>query len=240
VHIQVLLEVEVGQLVTLLQAKKLQQLGIGVDVMLVLQVVLLHVVRDELGDIGAALLAARRAAQEGAELRADVGGDLEDAHTNRLALLALNRGLATATLVSHLLGLGRNLLQTLGLRDQLRESLAKSQKTGRNCTGTGLETNLLNRGSLLRGGRCRDRDNSRGHNRGGGTRARCLRCRSRSSSSCRGSGGGLGRSLGGGGRGGGGGGGSNGCRNFISLLGHTLDRLRRGCNGRAHYITGGG
>ena len=60
-NVQVLLEVEVGELVALLQTKKLEELGISIDVMLVLQVVLLYIVGDELGHIGAALLAARRA-----------------------------------------------------------------------------------------------------------------------------------------------------------------------------------
>ena len=57
-YVQVLLEVEVRELVLLLEVQERQQLGIAVDVMLVLQVVLLHVARDVLRDVGAALLGA--------------------------------------------------------------------------------------------------------------------------------------------------------------------------------------
>jgi len=77
---------------------------------LVLQVLLLHVARDELGHVATALLAAGRAAHEGAQGRGDVRGNLEDAHAGRLALLTLHRRLAAATLVSQLLDLGGLLL----------------------------------------------------------------------------------------------------------------------------------
>lgn len=123
VHVQILLEVEVSELVLLLQVQQLQQRRIAVDVVLVLQVLLLHVVRDVLRYVGTRLLGAGGAAHEGAQGRGDVGGDLEDGDARRLALLALHH-LAAAALVGHLLQLGRLLLQALGLADQLRHRLA--------------------------------------------------------------------------------------------------------------------
>jgi len=78
--------------------------------MLVLEVLLLHVGRHELGDIATALLAAGRAAHEGAESRGDISRHLEDAYAGRLALLTLHRGLAPPALVGHLLNLGGLLL----------------------------------------------------------------------------------------------------------------------------------
>ena len=128
VGVQVLLQVEVGQLLLGLHVQQAAQLGIRVDVVLVLQVLLLHIGRHELGDVGAALLAASGAAQEGAQLGGDVRGDLEDGHTGRLGLLALHGGLALPALVGQLLQLGGLLLQALGLSHQLRHHLAQSQQ----------------------------------------------------------------------------------------------------------------
>ena len=98
-RVQVLLQVEVGQLLLRLHAQQCTQLGIRVDVVLVLQVLLLHVGGHKLGDIGAALLASSGAAKEGAQLRGDVSGNLKDRHARRLALLTLHRCLALPALV---------------------------------------------------------------------------------------------------------------------------------------------
>jgi hypothetical protein len=174
VDIQILLEVEVGQLVTLLQAQQALQLGVRADVMLVLQVLLTHVVRDELRHVGAALLAAGGAAQERAQLRGDVRGNLEDAHTGRLALLTLGGRTAAAALVGHLLNASSLLLQALGLRDELAHRLADSQQAGRDGLRLSLQAHLLRhrrrRGSIRhrrRGGHGRRRRHRGGHRRRG-------------------------------------------------------------------------
>jgi len=222
VHVQILLEVEVSELVLLLEVQQLQQRRIAVDVVLVLQVVLLHVVRDELRYVGAALLAAGRATHEGAEGRRDVGGDLEDGDARRLALLALHH-LATAALVGYLLQLGRLLLHALGLADQLRYRLTHSQQARGDRLRLRLQAHLLRHYGRHRCGIARGSRHYRGHHRGshrGRRRGSHLLGRLRSL-------GGLGyrgrRSH------------HNG---LLGLLRYTLgDSLRRG---RAHYTRGGG
>ena len=103
--VEVLLEVEVRELDVIREVEELEERRIRLDVVLVLEVLLLDVRRDELRDVGAALLGAGRAAHERAERRRDIRGDLEDGDTRRLALLALNRRLAAAALVGELLDL---------------------------------------------------------------------------------------------------------------------------------------
>ena len=164
-RVEVLLEVEVGELIALLEAEQREELGIGVDVTLVHQVVLLDVARDELRDVGAALQGARRAAEEGAELRGDARRHLEEADTRRLALLALRRRLAAATLVGDLLHLGRRLLQALGLADHLRELLTHLDQASRKRLDLGLELLLLDLRRLALGRRSRRRHNDRRNNR---------------------------------------------------------------------------
>ena len=185
--------------------------------MLVLQVLLLHVGRHELGDVGAALLAASGAAQEGAQLGGDVRGDLEDGHAGRLGLLALHGGLALPALVGHLLQLGGLLLQALGLSHQLRHHLAQGQQARGHGLHLGIQTHLLHLlggGSHRRGG-----DRSRSHRRGGGRRG---------SGGCSGLRGlGLRGSHHGGGH-----------DSLLGLLAHLLGDSLAGS--RAHYITGGG
>lgn len=167
VRVEVLLEVEVRQLVALLEAEQREELGVGVDVTLVHQVVLLDVARDELRDVGAALQGARRAAQEGAQRRRDARRHLEEADARRLALLALRRRLAAAALVSDLLHLGRRLLQALGLADHLRELLTHLDKASRQRLDLGLELLLLDlrRLGLGRHNGRRGRRNRRRNNR---------------------------------------------------------------------------
>jgi len=164
VHVQELLQVEVGQLVRGRHAKQRTKLGIRVDVVLVLQVVLLHIGGHILGHVGAALLGTSGAAHKGAQLRRDLHGDLEDRHAGRLGGIALHLG-AAATLVGHLLHLSRLLLQTLGLSHKLRHHLAK----GHQARGQGLHLGLqahLGRLSGLSG------RGSGLHSHGGGNRGR--------------------------------------------------------------------
>ena len=215
VGVQVLLQVEVGQLLVGLHVQQAAQLGIRVDVVLVLQVLLLHVGRHELGDVGAALLAASGAAQEGAQLGGDVRGDLEDGHTGRLGLLALHGGLALPALVGHLLQLGGLLLQALGLSHQLRHHLAQSQQARGHGLHLGIQTHLLHLRLCSGGGGGR-----RGDGRGGGRRGRCC------------------SRLGGLGLRGGHHGGGGGHDSLLGLLAHLLGDGLAGSG--THYITGGG
>ena len=209
--VEVLLEVEVRQLLLSLHGQERAELGIRVDVVLVLQVVLLHVRRHELRDVGAALLAASGAAEEGAQLGGDVRGDLEDRHAGRLGLLTLHGGLALAALVGQLLQLGRLLLEALGLRHQLRHHVAQGEQAGRHGLHLRVEADLL--GNLGRGSGL----NRRGHRGGHG-------CGSRRGGGLLGLGGGGGSHHGGGNYG------------LLTLLGNLLG----GGLGTAHYITGGG
>lgn len=161
VHVQELLQVEVGQLVRGRHTEQRTQLGIRVDVMLILQVVLLHIGGHILGHIGAALLGTSGAAHKGAQLRRDLHGDLEDGHAGRLGGVALHLG-ATAALVGHLLHLARLLLQTLGLSHKLRHHLAQ----GHQARGQGLHLGLqahLGRLSGLSGGLHGGLHRGRGH-----------------------------------------------------------------------------
>jgi len=148
VRVEVLLEVEVRQLVALLEAEQREQLGVGVDVALVHEVVLLDVARDELRDVRAALERTGGAAEERAELRGDARRHLEEADTRRLALLALNRRLAAAALVGDLLHLGRRLLEALGLADELRQLLAHLDEARRQRLDLRLDLLLLDLGRL--------------------------------------------------------------------------------------------
>ena len=241
VDIQVLLKVEVGQLVLLGQVQQLQQGGITLDVVLVLQVLLLHIASDELGHVAAALLAARRAAHEGAQGRGDVSGDLEDAHTGRLALLTLHRGLTTATLVSQLLNLGSLLLQALGLRDQLRHGLTHGQQAGSDALGLGLQAHLLrHHGGLSR----HHLSGSSGSGSGRGCGCGCGSCLLALGGSGSGSGsrgcGGSGRHGGSGLSGLGCGGGRSSGRSGDDSSSGSLGDLLRGRGRGAHYTSGGG
>ena len=93
-RVQVLLQVEVGQLLIGLHAQKSAQLGIRVDVVLVLQVVLLHVVVHRLRDLRAGEERVLGLAQERQELLRHLRGDLEDAGLARGRIHALREGRA--------------------------------------------------------------------------------------------------------------------------------------------------
>jgi len=234
VRVEVLLEVEVGQLVLRLEAEESQELRIRVDVALVHQVVLLDVARDELRDVRAALRGAGRAAEERAERRRDRRRHLEEADARRLALLALRRRLAATALVGNLLNLGRRLLQALGLADELREILAHLDQARRQRLDLGLQLLLLN---LLRDRRSRRGRDSRNRRDlgllGGLLGLRRSGRRSRHSRRHSGRRRGLANNLRGGRRGGGG---DRGSSDRGSLLGGTLGRLGRG---GAHNTSGG-
>ena len=101
--VQVALQVEVGQGLALTDGQKLLQGGIRLDVVLVLQVLLLHVVVHGLGHLGAAHQGAVGLGQELAQLISHLGGALEDAGGARLgvrALLHLGAALALAGILN--------------------------------------------------------------------------------------------------------------------------------------------
>ena len=224
--VQVALEVEVGQNLTILHAQKGRQLGIRLDRVLLLQVLLLHVGRDGLRDVGARLEGATGATKEGAERIGKRCGELEDRRLAGHNGLTLHRLLhAAATLVSLLLKATHALLDTLELSNKGADRLTDRVGLGEH----GLHI-ILNRGkslsSSLHGrGSHRARSNRGGYNGG---------CDSRSSS--RGSSL-LGLLLGNGcgdhnGRN------NYGCRNLrgSSLLGNSLLRSNRD---RSTHYTGG-
>jgi len=93
VAVEVALEVEVGERLTILHAEETLELGIRRDVVLVLEIVVLDVGRDGLGDIGAALLGALGHTEEAAEVIGERGRELEDRGLAGLDLLTLNRHL---------------------------------------------------------------------------------------------------------------------------------------------------
>jgi len=125
VAVQVALEVEVGQHIRIGHAEQGLQLGIGLDRVLILQVLLLHVGGDRLGHVGARLLGTAGAAEEGAQLVGQRGGELEDRGLAGLRLLALHGLLnATLALVRILLEARHALLQALQLGHQRTHRLA--------------------------------------------------------------------------------------------------------------------
>jgi hypothetical protein len=220
VAVQVALEVEVRQRLTILHTQQTLQLGIRRDVVLVLQVVVLDVLGDRTRHIGAALLAAGGHTQEAAQLRAQRSGRLEDGRLAGSTIGGL-RALTTAlALVGLLLEAGNALLQALQLSNQGTDRLADSASLGQHRLHVILDARdrrLRLSGSGRHG---RGRGGRRRHRRRGGRR-RLLR----------------GRLLGGlllyrGGRR------SRGRHrrggNLLSLLRHLLGRLGSG-GSRAHY-----
>ncbi len=223
VAVEVALEVEVREHLLRLHAEERLQLRIGLDGVLVLQLVRLHVGRDRLRHVGAALQGAVGAAEEAAELVGERGGELEDGRLAGLHLLTLHGLLgAAAALVGLLLEAGHALLQALELGHEGADRLAHRVGLGEH----GLHVILYGHHGGLRGLHGGGRHGRRrGRRRGGysgcshgyllGRRRRLLGRR-------------RGRRHSHGGRR------SHRGRRLLSLLGHLLGRLgRRG--GRAHY-----
>ena len=161
--VEVALEIEIRQHLLLLHAEKRTELRIGLDRVLVLELVLLDVRRDGLGHIGPALLGAIANAEEAAEVIGERRGELEDRGLAGLDLLTLNRllGLATA-LVRILLEAGHALLEALELRDEGADRLA--DRVG--LREHGLNIVLDRRDRRLRSLNRRSDDRGRCHNRG--------------------------------------------------------------------------
>jgi len=158
VAVQVALEIEVGEHVRIRDAQQSLQLRIRLDGVLVLQVLLLHVGRNGLGDVGAALLRARGAAEERAQLIGERSGQLEDGRLTGHSGLTLNGLLLLAlALVGLLLQAGHALLQALQLGDKGANRLANRVGLGQHGLhvvldrGRGQITSLHG-GGLNRGG----------------------------------------------------------------------------------------
>lgn len=115
--VEVALEVEVGEALSVGNTEELLERGIRLDVVLVLEALLLDVGRHRLGDVGAAHLAALGLAEEDAEVIAELGGDLEDAEAGRLrnTVLIELRGGAALALAGILDLTGHTLLELLEL-----------------------------------------------------------------------------------------------------------------------------
>jgi hypothetical protein len=158
VLVEVLLEVEVGQGLTLRRGQELLERSIRLDVVLVLEVLLLDVGRHRLGDVGARHLSALGLAEEVAEIVTELGGDLEDGEASRLGLtVRVHRRRATLTLASILDLAVHTLLELLELSVERGDDLAEAIEAGDHTLD--LITNRLLRGlSGLRSG-------NSGHNR---------------------------------------------------------------------------
>ena len=163
--VEVTLEVEVGQLVRLRHLEELAEGGIRRDVVLVLEVLLLHVVVDLLRDVGAADQRARGVTEELVQLIRDLRGDLEDARATRLGTL-LTLGTDATLAATGILDLAVDtLVQTLDLRDHGADRLTERRERGQNTLEVLIQRR--GRGSRLRGRRC-----DRGRGAGGSNRGR--------------------------------------------------------------------
>ena len=157
VAVQVALEVEVSQGLAVANGQELLQGGIGLDVVLVLQALLLHVVVHGLGHLRAGHQSTVGLAQELAQLVSHLGGALKDAGGTRLgvrALLDLHAALALASILQLAVD---TLLQLLHLVEHGRHSLLQ----GVQVTGHGLDV-LIQSGGGHHGG------SHGGHLHGGG------------------------------------------------------------------------
>ena len=125
VLVEVLLEVEVRQGLTLRRGQELLERRIRLDVVLVLEALLLDVGRHRLGDVGARHLRALGLAKEGAEVISQLGGDLEDREAHRLGLtIGIERGRTALALASILDLAGNTLLELLELGVERGDGLA--------------------------------------------------------------------------------------------------------------------
>ena len=169
VLVQVLLEVEVRERLTLRHAEKLLEGSIRLDVVLVLEALLLDVGRHGLRDVGAAHLAALRLGEERAQVVTELGGDLKDGQTRRLGRTVLVQLRRTALALASILDLtGHTLLQLLELGvergDRLTEAVQRTDHAA------DLITDRLNRLLNGRNRRRRRRRRRSGRNRRNGGR----------------------------------------------------------------------
>jgi len=170
VLVEVALEVEVGQRLSLRGSEELLEGHVRLEVVLVLEALLRDVGRHRLGDIGAGHLRTLGLGQEGAEIIAEASRDLEDGEAGRLGhtILIKNRRRAALALAGILDLASHTLLELLQLAVEARDGLAHGGE-GRH-HGADLITHGLGRGlnhgiSGRRSGRARCNDDRGSHNR---------------------------------------------------------------------------
>ena len=169
VGIEVALEVEVREVVRIGEAEELLERRIRLDVVLVLEVLLLHVVVDLTRHVGAGDEGALGLAKEHAELISDLRGDLEDRGTAGLgALLALSLDAAAA--LARILDLAVDtLLQLLDLSDHCGDNLTETREATENDLEIVIEAGGRRLSGDLSGSSYDRRSNNRGSHRDRGS-----------------------------------------------------------------------
>jgi len=161
VLVEVLLEVEVRQGLTLRRSEELLEQGIRLDVVLVLEALLLDVGRHRLGDVGARHLRTLGLAEEAAELIGELGGDLEDGEANRLRLAVRIHSRRAALALARILNLAVHaLLELLELSVERGDNIAEAGEAG-NHTLDLIANRLLGNLRRSRISRSHDRRNGR-------------------------------------------------------------------------------
>jgi len=175
VVLEVALEVEDRDLLSLRRLEELAERGVRVDVLLVVELVALDVVHDATGDVRAAHLRALRLAEEDAELVRDLLGLGEDRRLlgeGVARLIELRRLRAAAA--TRLLDLaGETLLELLHVGEHCREHRAEAVHLLHEAVELGNHVYILLHGDSCSGGRGDVRHNGgrgRGCDRGGGCR----------------------------------------------------------------------
>ena len=166
--VEVLLEIEVGELLTLGDLEDLLERSIRGDVVLVLEALLLDIVVHLLGDIGAGDEGARGVTEELAELIGNLEGDLEDGEAlGRITLgLSANTALALASILDLTVD---TLVKALDLSDHGGDRLTERGEGGEDGLEVLIESGRRGSrglGSRSGGRRGSDRDRRRS-NRGG-------------------------------------------------------------------------
>jgi hypothetical protein len=235
VLVEVLLEIEVGELLRLRNLEELAESSIRSDVVLILEVLFLHILVELLGDIGARDESTRGVTEETAELIRDLGGDLKDSEATLDGLTSLSHRRSTALTTTSILDLTVDtLVKALDLSDHRGYSVTERGEGGED----GLEVVIKsgNRGgrgciSSGDGGNRRGRGGYRSRSSGGDRSNRGSRLassllglsnnRSRSGGGYRGD---RGRSS----------------RGIVGLLGNALGLGGGGSSGGAHHTSTGG
>ena len=168
VAVEVLLEVEVRQGLTLADGEELLERGIGLDVVLVLEALLLNIVVHRLRDLRAREKRLLGLAEEGKELLRDLRGALEDRGDTGLDLLTLDRRRAALALAGILDLTVDTFIELLDLGEHRRDRLLERVEVERHRLEVLIERRRRagRRGNGRRLNR-RRRDNNRGR-RGGG------------------------------------------------------------------------
>jgi hypothetical protein len=166
VLVEVLLEVEVRQGLTLRGSEELLERRIRLDVVLVLEALLLDVGGHRLGHVGARHLRALGLAEEGAEVIRELGGDLEDGEAYRLGLAVRIHSRRAALALASILDLTVHaLLELLELSVERGDDIAEAGEAG-NHTLDLITNRLLGGLDGLSGRHNRHNGSNRGRRRG--------------------------------------------------------------------------